>query len=40
VFCVLAERFGWTFDVIGDMTMDQLEAALAYCGKHPPVRLF
>jgi len=40
MFCLLAERFGWTFQEVGELTLAQAEAALRYCRKHPPTRLF
>jgi hypothetical protein len=40
MFCLLAERFGWTFEHIGTLTLDQMEAALEYCRNHPPMRSF
>jgi len=39
MFGVLADRFGWTPDQVGDMTLDQVEGYLHYIKEHPPFRL-
>lgn len=36
IFGQLADRFGWTFEEIGNMTRRQIEAALEYIKEAPP----
>ncbi len=35
MFCIVAERFGWTFEQIGEMTHKQFQSVLSYLEKYP-----
>lgn len=40
MFAAISDRYGFTPDVIAELTLDQAEAYLHYLSEHPPTRLF
>ncbi len=37
--CMIAERFGWTFEMVGNLTLLQFLELLRYLGKQPLPRM-